>query len=201
MRSEANGAASCWRAVSSCDKSALSSTAASRAAALYVSTSLMMMSSLCRSCGDHVAATPELSLRGAANNADGLAETAASASVNRRHDPHVLRQHAVARIGSGQQRNHLDDALFPDRRGLPAVRSPHDNVGEIWRIKQSVRPLDEDGANLLDEAIEVENVGHVEPALERSPELGVGDFLRFELFPAAGVDEDRVREIDLAIGE
>src|SRR6202034_943100 len=126
------------------DRSALSSTAASRAAALYVSTSLMVMSSLCRSGGDHVAATPELGLRGAADNTDRLAETAASSGVNRRDDAHVLGQHAMAGIRAGQQRDNLDDALFSDVRGLPAMRPSDDDVGKIGRIEQSVRAFDED---------------------------------------------------------
>jgi hypothetical protein len=89
----------------------------------------------------------------------------------------------MAGIGSGQQRDNLDNALFADLRGLPAVRSSDDDVGEVGRIQQSVRAFDEDRADLLDEAIEVEDVGQIEPALERGPELGVGDLLRFELFP------------------
>ena len=52
---------------------------------------------------DHVAAASQLRLRGATGNSDGLAETAACSGVDRRHDAHVLRQHAVAGIGSRQQ--------------------------------------------------------------------------------------------------
>src|ERR1700693_2259162 len=159
------------------------------------------MSSLYRSRGDHVAAAPQLSLRGATGNPDGLAETAASSSVNRRSDAHVLGQHAMTGIGSRQQRNDLDNAFFSNLRRLPAVRSAHNDVGEIGRVEQSVRAFDENGPDLLDEPIEVENVGQIEPALERGSELGVGDLLRFELFPAAGVNENRVGKIDLAIGE
>ena len=159
------------------------------------------MSSLYGSRGDHVAAAPQLRLGGAPGNANGLAETAARSGVDRRYDAQVLRQHAMAGIGSGQQRNNLDDALFSDLHRLPAVRSPDDGIGEIWRIEQSVRAFDEDGADLLDEAIEVVDVGQIEPALERCAEFGVGDLLRFELFPTARVNEDRVRKIDLSVGE
>src|ERR1700679_328291 len=150
----------------------------------------MDLSSLYRSRGDSVAAASQLGLRGATDNTDRLAETAAPSSVNRRDDAHVLRQHAMAGGRAGQQRDNLDDALFANISRLPAVWSPHDDVGEIGRIQQSVRAFDEDGADLLDEAIEIEDVGQIEPAFERSPELGVGDLLRFELFPAARMDED-----------
>src|SRR3984885_3298821 len=161
----------------------------------------MIVSLLCRSRGDHVAATSELSLRGATGNPDGLAETAASSSVDRRDDAHVLGQHAMTGIGSRQQRNDLDNAFFSNLHRLPAVRSPHNDVGEIGWIEQSVRAFDEDGPDLLDETIEVENVHQIEPALKRGPEVGVGDLLRLELFPTARMDEDRVGKIDLAIGE
>src|SRR6202035_1388307 len=84
---------------------------------------------------------------------------------------------------------------------LPAMRPSDDDVGKIGRIEQSVRAFDEDRPDLLDEAIEVENAGQIEPMLERGPEFGVGDLLRFELFPTAGMNEDCVRKIDLSVGE
>ena len=153
------------------------------------------------SCRDHIAAAPQLRLRRAPDNPDRFAETTARSGVDRRDNSHVLGQHAMARIGSRQQRDNLDDAFFSDVRRLPAMRPSDDDVGEVGRIEQSVGALDEDRPDLLDEAIEVEDVGQVEPALERRPEFGVGDLLRFELFPTARVNEDRVGKIDLAIGE
>src|SRR5579872_938913 len=151
--------------------------------------------------GDHVAAASQLRFRRAADNADGLAETAARSGVDRRHDAQVLGQHAVTGIGTGQQRNDLDDALFSNLGRLPAVRPSDDDVGEVGWIEQSVRPLNEDGADLLDETIKVENVAEIESALERGAELGVGDALRLELFPSPRVNEDRVRKIELAVGK
>src|ERR1700722_20284149 len=152
----------------------------------------MFMSSLYRSRGDHVAAAPELSLRRATDDPDRLAETAASSSVNGRDDAHVLGQHAMTGIRTGQQRHNLDNALLSNLCRLPAVRPSDDDVGEIGGIEQSVRAFDEDRPDLLDEAVEVEDVGQIEPALERGSELGVGDLLRFALFPPPRVNEDRV---------
>src|SRR5262249_10826769 len=137
----------------------------------------------------------------AADNADRLPETASSAGVDRFHDAHVLGEHAMAGVGSGQQRDNLDDAFLSDFRGLPAMRSPHDDVGEIGRIEQSVRPFDERRADLLDEPIEVIDVREIEPALERCSELGVGDLLRFELLPTARVNENPAGKIHLSVGE
>ena len=88
----------------------------------------------------------------------------------------------MAGIRAGQQRDNLDNALFSDVRGLPAMRPSDDDVGKIGRIEQSVRAFDEDRPDLLDEAIEVENVGQIEPALERGPEFGVETFCASSFF-------------------
>src|SRR5215472_12423542 len=107
----------------------------------------------------------------------------------------------MAGIGSRQQRHNLYDAFLSDLRRLPAVGLADNNVGEIGRVEQSVEPFDEDGADLLDEAIEVEDAAEIEPALERRAELGVGHLLRFELLPTARVNEDRRRKVERPIGE
>src|SRR5579871_4122066 len=141
-------------------------------------TSLSIRSALPGSCRDHVAAASELRLRRAPGDPNGFAEAAAPSRVDRRHDAQILGEHAVAGVGAGQQRNDLDHAFLSDRRRLPAVRPPDNDVGEVRRIEQSVWSLDEYRPDLLDEAIEVEDVLEAETALERGAELGVRDLLR-----------------------
>src|SRR5271154_693811 len=163
--------------------------------------SVSIRPALAASSGDHVAAASQLRLRGASGNANRFAVASTASSVDRRHDTQILGQHAVSGIGSGQQRNDLDHPFLSDPRRLPAVRPPDDDIGEIRRVEQSVRPLNEDGADLLDEAIEVEDVREIEPPFQGGPELGVRDLLRLKLLPSAGVNENGGRKIEFAVGE
>src|SRR5271154_2633850 len=159
-------------------------------------TSVSIRPALAASSGDHVAAASQLRLRGASGNADRFAVASTASSVDRRHDTQILGQHAVSGIGSGQQRNDLDHPFLSDSCRLPAVRPPDDDIGEIRRIEQSVRPLNEDGADLFDEAVEVEDVCEIEPPLQGGAELDVRNLLRLQLLPPAGVDENCVRKVE-----